>query len=126
MAAPLIAGNDLRRMSNQTRDILTNTEVIVVDQDPAGIQGMWVVDNGDLEVWMKPLCSHNGPEKAVALLNRSGSTDNISVSFSDIGISGSATVRDIWRHEDLGEHQNSFSADVPSHGVVMVKIVDIR
>jgi hypothetical protein len=124
MAAPLIAGNDIRNMSTQTHDILTNKEVIAVDQDPGGIQGTRVADNGDREVWMKPLCNRNGPEKAVALLNRGGSTTNISVSFSDIGVTGTATVRDLWAHEDLGEHQDSFAADVPSHGVVMVKIVD--
>jgi alpha-galactosidase len=123
MAAPLLAGNDIRNMSNQTRDILTNTEVIAVDQDPAGIQGTRVVDNGDLEVWMKPLCTRDGPEKAVALLNRGGGTATISVSFSDIGLSGTATVRDLWAHQDLGQSTDSFSADVPSHGVVMVKIV---
>jgi alpha-galactosidase len=123
MAAPLIAGNDIRTMSSQTRDILTNKEVIAVDQDLAGIQGTRVVDNGDLEVWMKPLCNRNGPEKAVALLNRSGSTAKITVSFSGIGVSGTATVRDLWAHKDLGEYQGSFSADVASHGVVMVRIV---
>ena len=110
-------------MSNDIRDILTNTEVIAVDQDPAGIQGTRVVDNGDLEVWMKPLCRRDGPEKAVALLNRSGNTAPISVSFSDIGISGTADVRDLWAHQDMGEHASSYSADVPSHGVVMLKIV---
>ena len=124
MAAPLIAGNDVRNMSSQIRDILTNTEVIAVDQDPGGIQGTRVVDNGDLEVWMKPLCNRNGPEKAVALLNRSGGSANITVSFGDIGISGSATVRDLWAHQDLGESVDSFTANVPSHGVVMLKIVD--
>ena len=72
---------------------------------------------------MKPLCRSDGPEKAVALLNRGGNSANITVSFSDIGISGSATVRDLWAHQDLGEQQGSFSADVPSHGVVMVRIV---
>ena len=123
MAAPLIAGNDIRSMSTQTRDILTNTEVTAINQDPAGIQGTRVVDNGDLEVWMKPLCTRNGPAKAVALLNRSGSTATISVSFSSIGISGSATVRNLWTHTDLGVQQNSYSAQVPSHGVVMLKIV---
>jgi len=123
MAAPLIAGNDLRNMSEATRNILTNTEVIAVNQDPAGIQGTRVVDNGDLEVWMKPLCNHDGPEKAVALLNRSGGSANITVNFSDIGLSGRATVRDLWAHEDRGEHDGSFSAEVPSHGVVMLKIV---
>ncbi len=124
MAAPLVAGNDVRNMSNQIRDILTNTDVIAVDQDPAGIQGTWVVDNGDLEVWMKPLCTRDGPEKAVALLNRSGGSADITVSFNDIGISGTATVRDLWAHQDLGEYNGSFSANVPSHGVVMVKIVE--
>jgi alpha-galactosidase len=122
MAAPLIAGNDLRSMSTQTRDILTNAEVIAVDQDPAGIQGTRVVDNGDLEVWMKPLCTRDGPEKAVVLLNRGQSSSDVAVSFADIGISGSASVRDLWAHQDRGEHQDSFSANVPSHGVVMLKI----
>ncbi len=124
MAAPIILGNDIRQMSDQIREILTNAEVIAVNQDPAGIQGTRVADNGDLEVWMKPLCTMDGPEKAVALLNRSGTSANISVSFDDIGISGAATVRDLWAHQDLGEHQGSFSANVPSHGVVMLKIVE--
>jgi alpha-galactosidase len=122
MAAPLIAGNDLRNMSNEIRDILTNTDVIAVNQDPAGIQGTRVVDNGDLEVWMKPLCTPDGPEKAVALFNRSGGTADISVSFSDIGLSGTATVRDLWQHQDKGEFTGSYSASVPSHGVVMLRI----
>jgi alpha-galactosidase len=111
-------------MSTEIHEILTNEEVIAVNQDPAGIQGTRVADNGDLEVWMKPLCTHDGPEKAVALLNRSGGTANITVSYSDIGISGSASVRDLWAHQDLGEFTDSFSTSVPSHGVVVVKIVD--
>jgi alpha-galactosidase len=123
MAAPIILGNDIRSMSSEIMGILTNEEVIAIDQDPAGIQGTRVADNGDLEVWMKPLCSPTGPEKAVALLNRSGGTANITANFSDIGVSGTATVRDLWAHQDLGEFQNSFSADVPSHGVVVLKIV---
>jgi alpha-galactosidase len=74
---------------------------------------------------MKPLCRRDGQEKAVALLNRSRSTTQISVSFDDIGISGTATVRDLWAHQDRGEFSSSYSADVPSHGVVMLKIVSI-
>jgi alpha-galactosidase len=112
-------------MSNEILEILTNEEVLAVNQDPAGVQGTRVADNGDLEVWMKPLCTLDGPEKAVLLLNRSGGTASVTVSFSDIGVSGNATVRDLWAHEDLGEFQDSFSAQVPSHGVVVVKIVDI-
>lgn len=125
MAAPLIAGNDIRNMPNEIRDILINKEVIAVNQDPAGFQGKRIVDNGDLEVWMKPLCTREGHEKAVALFNRSGNTAQISVSFSDIGISGTATVRNLWTHTDLGEFNGSYSTDVPSHGVVMLKIVAV-
>jgi alpha-galactosidase len=122
MAAPIILGNDIRTMSDQTRRILTNEEVIAVNQDPAGVQGRRVTDNGALEVWMKPLCTVDGPEKAVILLNRSGGTAEISVSFSDIGITGTATIRDLWAHEDLGQHTGSFSAPVQSHSVVMLKV----
>ncbi len=123
MAAPIILGNDIRTMSNELLEIVTNEEVLAVNQDAAGIQGTRVADNGDLEVWMKPLCSHEGPEKAVALFNRSGSPQNVTVNFSDIGLSGTATVRDLWAHQDVGEFTDSYSADVPSHGVVVVKIV---
>jgi len=123
MAAPIILGNDLRSMSSELLGILTNEEVIAVNQDPAGIQGTRVADDGDREVWMKPLCRRDGPEKAVALFNRGGGSANVSVSFGDIGISGSATVRDLWAHQDLGESQQSFSTDVPSHGVKVLKIV---
>lgn len=122
MAAPLMAGNDLRNMSQETINILTNTEVIAVDQDPAGIQGTRVVDNGDLEVWCKPLGSATGNTKAVALFNRSGSAATITVNWSDIGLSGSATVRDLWAKADRGVYSGSYSASVPSHGVVMLKI----
>jgi alpha-galactosidase len=123
MAAPIILGNDIRTMSDETLRILTNEEVIAVNQDPAGIQGRRVTDNGDLEVWLKPLCTADGPEKAVVLLNRSGSSAEISVSFRDIGIMGSATVRDLWEHTDLGQRTGSFSAQVASHAVVMLKVV---
>jgi alpha-galactosidase len=77
----------------------------------------------NLEVWMKPLGSRDGPEEAVVLFNRSSSSAEMSVSFSNIGIAGSASVRDLWAHEDLGEFSGSFSAQVDPHGVVMVKIV---
>lgn len=124
MAAPLITGNDLRTMSDEVRAIYTNEEVIAVNQDPAGFQGTRVADDGDLEVWMKPLCHREGPEKAVLLLNRGANTATVSVDFSDIGLSSPASVRDLWAHEDLGEHTDTFSAEVPSHSVVMVKIVE--
>ncbi|HLG75424.1 MAG TPA: malectin domain-containing carbohydrate-binding protein, partial [Ktedonobacteraceae bacterium] len=120
MSAPLIAGNDLTNMSSDTTSILLNSEVIAIDQDPAGHQGTIVSDNGGLQVWSKQLQDSNS--RAVVLFNRSDSDGTITANWSDIGISGSASVRDLWAHADQGTFTNSYSATVPAHGVVMLKI----
>src|SRR5947209_6704340 len=99
-AAPLIAGNDLRTMSDETKLILTNPEVIAVDQDSLGAQGT-LVESGppDRQVWSKPL---RDGSRAVVLLNRGTSPDSVRVSFRRAGIhADSATVRDLWRHADV-------------------------
>ena len=121
MAAPLIAGNDIRTMSDTTRDILTNREVIAVDQDSLGAQGWMVAQpQPDLQVWMKPL---RDGSRAVALVNRSEAPAEIGVDWSVIGLrAGAATVRDLWAHRDLGRLTGRYAATVPSHGVVMVRI----
>ncbi len=119
LAAPLLAGNDLRTMSPQTLAILINREVIAVDQDPEGIEGHRVAEEGPLEVWMKPLSDGS---RAVGLFNRETGEGRITVNFNDIGIHGPARVRDLWEHRTLGIYQGSFSATVPTHGVVMVKV----
>jgi len=123
MAAPLIAGNDIRSMSTTTRDILTNTEVIAIDQDPLGVQGHVVASSGtDWQVWAKKLSGTN--TVAVALFNRTAATVSITAQWSAIGIpTGAATVRDLWSKTDLGSFTGSYTASsVPSHGVVMVKV----
>ena len=109
LAAPLIAGNDLRTMRPEIRDILTNKEVIAVDQDALGREGERVVKNGDLEVWAKQL---KDGSRAVVLLNRSGSEQEITVSWEDLGYpkTFSASVRDLWQHKDLGKMTGKFSA----------------
>ena len=121
LAAPLIAGNDIRSMSPEIAEILTNKEVIAVDQDQQGLQGRRVKREGDLEVWAKQLADGS---RAVALLNRGATETKISVSWSDIGYPDylPASVRDLWARKDLGKSNGSFSASVASHGVVMVKI----
>jgi alpha-galactosidase len=120
-AAPLIAGNDLANMSSTTASILTNSEVIAVDQDSAGVQGTKVADTGaGQQVWAKRLSGSGNV--AVVLLNRGSSTANITVNWSAIGLSGSASVRDLWAHANRGSFTNSYTASVPSHGVVMLKI----
>ena len=121
LAAPLIAGNDLRSMTPEIHDILTNKEVIAIDQDPLGRQGRRVGKNGDLEVWAKQL--ENG-DRAVILLNRAATDQEITVTWEQLGYPAhlSAAVRDLWAHKDLGTFTGKFSATVASHGVVMVTV----
>jgi alpha-galactosidase len=121
MAAPLIAGNDIRTMSDTTRDILTNREVIAVDQDSLGAQG-WLAaqPSPDLQVWVKPL---RDGARAVALVNRTEAAAEIAAAWSTIGLPpGPATVRDLWAHAERGRYTDRYAATVPSHGVVMVRV----
>jgi len=119
LAAPLIAGNDLTAMTPATLSILTNAEVIAVDQDPLGIQGGRVAEEGPLEVWMKPLADGS---KAVGLFNRELGPMPVTVYFKDVGVGDVAAVRDLWAGKDLGIFQEKFVANVPEHGVVMIKV----
>ncbi|HTQ03067.1 MAG TPA: glycoside hydrolase family 27 protein [Polyangiaceae bacterium] len=123
MAAPLLAGNDIRSMSAATKTILTNTEVIAVDQDPLGVQGTVAASPGtDLQVWAKKLAAT--ASVAVVLLNRGSSSASITVEWASIGIpAGTASVRDLWAHTDLGSFDGSYTASaIPSHGVAMLTI----
>jgi len=121
LAAPLIAGNDLRSMTPEIKEILTNKEVIAIDQDPLGRQGRRVWKQGDLEIWARPLVDGS---RAVVLFNRGASDQPINVSWTQLAYPAhlSATVRDLWQHKDLGKFTGQFSASVPSHGVVMVTV----
>jgi alpha-galactosidase len=121
LAAPLMAGNDLRTMSAETREILTNREVIAVDQDPLGMQGRKVRDDGDHEVWMKPLADGS---KAVILFNRGTETGSIGVAGEEISLAprGKALVRDLWKKADAGSFTGRYEAMVAPHDVVMLRI----
>jgi alpha-galactosidase len=122
LAAPLIAGNDLRSMTPEIHDILTAPEVIAVNQDALGKQASRVWKDGDLEVWSKQLKEGS---RAVVLFNRGASASNITVNWEDIGYPAHlpAGVRDLWGQKDLGKFLGNFSANVGSHGVVMVKVM---
>jgi alpha-galactosidase len=124
LAAPLMAGNDLRNMTAATHDILTNKELIAIDQDPLGIQGRRVERKGDLEVWSKQL-SDGG--RAVALLNRGSALSRITASWTTLGYpeSLSASVRDLWAAKDQGISKGSYSAEVPRHGAVVLRIMPV-
>jgi alpha-galactosidase len=122
LAAPLIAGNDLTNMPEETRAVLTAPEVLAVDQDPAGIEGTRIRKNGALEVWARPLRQENA--WAVVLLNRGASAGAISVDWNALGLkNGDAAVRDLWTRRDLGAYKDRFETVVRPHSAVMVKIV---
>ena len=108
-------------MSPEIREILTNREVIAVDQDPLGMQGRRVRKNGDSEVWAKQM---KDGSRAVVLLNRGASDAEISASWEDLGYPAhlSANIRDLWTKKDLGKSTGSFSAKAASHGVVMLRV----
>jgi alpha-galactosidase len=119
LAAPLLAGNDVRNMDGETKAILTNSEVIAVDQDSKGIQGHRLWDEGPLELWAKPLADGS---YAVGLFNRGESQLPITLTFQMLGFTGSARLRDLWSHQDLPPRKDSYTAAVPKHGVVMLKV----
>jgi alpha-galactosidase len=121
LAAPLIAGNDVRSMSPEIKEILTNSEVIAVNQDQLGRQGQRVKKEGDLEVWSKMLADGS---RAVILFDRGANEAEVTVAWEEIGYPAhvAAKVRDLWAHKDLGSSTGTFSAKVASHSVVMVRV----
>jgi alpha-galactosidase len=121
LTAPLIAGNDLRSMTPEIKSILTNREVIAIDQDPLGRQGRRVAKDGDIEVWAKDLAGGN---RAAVLLNRGTAPREITAAWSDLGYPDhlSATVRDVWSKKDSGKVIGKYTATVPGHSVVMITI----
>jgi alpha-galactosidase len=126
LAAPLMAGNDLQNMSPETKEILTNTEIIALDQDVSGKQGFCYRDNGDYEIWIKKLTSN---EKAACLLNRSDEEKSVLVDFNillkandDYWKSESYkledyNVRDLWEHKELKLDKSSMYVKIPPHSV---------
>ncbi len=122
MAAPLMAGNDLRNMTPSTKEILMNREVIAVDQDPMGVQGRKVWEGGDgYRIYSRPLAGEN--VRAVVLLNGSSQAATLKAEWKDLSLlPGRARVRDLWAHADRGVFQDSYSTRVPPHGAVMVKV----
>jgi alpha-galactosidase len=128
LAAPLMAGNDLRSMTKETLEILTNKEVIAVDQDKLGQQARRFMDMGEYEIWAKPLA---GGEVAVCFLNRTDkewSLDynwqkNIMYFATDINVNKKEyTIRDLWKHKDIGTTKTNTQYLIPAHGILMVRL----
>jgi alpha-galactosidase len=119
VAAPLIFSGDITRLDDFTLSLLTNDEIIEVDQDELGKPGYRVSKAGEAEVWIRQL---EDGSRAVGLFNRGKNEMNITATWKDLGISGKQKVRDLWRQKDVGEYSDKFSSTVPAHGVVMLRM----
>jgi alpha-galactosidase len=119
LAAPLLIGCDMTQLDAFTLNLLTNDEVLDVNQDPLGRQAGRISQNGKSEIWAKDLADGS---KAVGLFNRGSTEQVVSVRWSDLGLKGTQTVRDLWRQKDLGKFDDEFQTSVPKHGTVLVKI----
>ncbi|MGB7281672.1 MAG: glycoside hydrolase family 27 protein [Candidatus Acidiferrum sp.] len=119
LAAPLLAGNDLTTMKPETIAILTNREVIAIDQDHLGKQADRVYAEGTEEIWARPLADGS---KAVGIFNRFDWPQAIEISFRQLGYKGSVEARDIWAAKDLGTLPNHFHTLVPGHGMVLLRV----
>jgi hypothetical protein len=120
LAAPLMAGNDLRSMSDTVRDILTAEEVLGINQDSRGIQGYKVYDDGDHEIFNKPLADGT---TAVLLLNRGSEAADMTVTWDKLNLKGRQKVRDLWQCKDLGTFEDAYTASkLKQHEHVLLKI----
>jgi len=123
LASPLLIGCDMTKLDPFTLSLLSNDEVLAVDQDSLGRQASRVSQDNSTEVWSRDL---DDGSKAVGLFNRGEDDQTVTAKWSDLGISGQQTVRDLWRQKDVGTFDNEFSATVPRHGVVLVKISPVK
>jgi alpha-galactosidase len=119
LAAPLLAGNDLTKMTPETISLLTNRSVIAIDQDPAGIQGDRVRAEGPTEIWARPLADGS---KAVALFNRHPQPMEVRVDLRQLGFTGRVEAHDVWSGKSLGTIQGEYATQVPGHGVVFMRV----
>jgi alpha-galactosidase len=118
LAAPLLAGNDLRSMSQATKDILLNRDVIAIDQDSLGKQATRIAKDGDLQTWEKPLA---GGGVAVGVFNLGSSEASVTVKASDLKLANSAHARDVWGKKEVSFKKGVYTATIPSHGVLLLQ-----
>jgi len=119
LSAPLLIGCDMADMDAFTMNLLTNDEVLALDQDALGRQAVRVAKQGPQEVWLKEL---EGGARAVGLFNRGLFESKVTATWKDLRIEGTWKVRDLWRQKDLGTAQGEYGATVPGHGVVLFKL----
>ena len=118
LSAPLLIGCDLTRLDDFTLNLLTNDEVLAVNQDMLGKQADKVYDQDNIQYWLKE--TFDG--YAAGIFNLNNQTKTVTVKLADLGLDGTFTVRDLWRQADVGDFSDSFSVNIPAHGVMMVRL----
>ncbi len=121
LAAPLMMGNDLRIMTDDILKVLTDKEVIALDQDPLGKQGYRVIVEQGKEVWVKEL---SGGDWAVCMLNDTPAEAEMSLNWSDLAVLAGKTykVRDLWAKKDLGTTKDNYTGKIVSHDVALFRL----
>lgn len=123
LASPLLIGCDMTQMDDFTLSLLTNDEVIEVNQDPLGKQAARISVQGNLEVWAKQM---EDGSMAVGLFNRGNSRTEVTADFKSLNLTGTCLVRDLWQQKDLGQFSDSFKSPVAAHGVKLVRISKVK
>ncbi len=131
LAAPLMAGNDLRKMSPETAAILTNKDIIAIDQDPMGVGAFRYYAFDGIEIWVKPLANN---EFAVCFLNRSDRPQTVTYNWKDHAINDAVSntgadfnkitykLRDLWEKKDAGTTDKVFKQTIPADDVVVLRL----
>jgi len=120
LCSPLLIGCDMTKLDEFTMNLLTNDEVLEVNQDPLGRQAARVAKRGTTEVWAKDM---EDGSKAVGLFNLGEDDAPVTATWSELGLKGTRRIRDLWRQADLGSVTGEFQATVPRHGVVLVRVL---
>jgi alpha-galactosidase len=119
LAAPLLIGCDMTQLDEFTYSLLTNDEVLDINQDVLGKQASRIMQTGNLEIWAKDL---EDGSKAIGLFNRGMFPDSITVNWNDLGINENYVIRDVWSQKDIGKTKVKYTASIPSHGVKLIKV----
>lgn len=124
LTSPLLVSLDLTTMSNQTKEILSNKELIAIDQDPGLRQGRRVRSktgqNNNIDVWIKSL-GKSGKHKAIAVMNRSDAPGIYQIKAEELGLKGKTKLRDLWQHKNLGRLADLNAFHLPAHGIIVLR-----
>ncbi len=123
MAAPLLTGCDMTQLDDFTLNLLTNDEVIAIDQDPLGKPAICIAKDGSTQVWARKL---EDGSKAISMFNLAQSPRTVTVRWSDAGLVGKQIIRNVWKQQDIGKYSDKYEVSLPRHGVMLIRIIPTK